>query len=434
MNFNKMKVLIIISGLGILLSGCNLIPLFNIYNDEEINNEGNNGPGDQTPVADPGIEQIVSTGTLVSLNGAGSSDPQGDSLYYSWTIESSPSGSDVQLSDSTAVSPQFTAKKDGLYTFQLIVNDGSNYSTSSTVDITAQSDSIIIGSALKKLIYDDINEKIYGIDSVNKKVFIVDIASKTVESETSLTYIPNDLCFDSTAGRLFIVNKGSSFISEFDISTKTVVANIAWNGPMYDDKDYINYHIYINNQILYIIDAQWSPSLWTINLSDTSIINSYTASIKNIGDLIFTEDGSGFYSWYQYGWSAGSAGSDVLRYSVSGEVISEIDDSNIGYPGMRRDPLDSPLFLDEAGNRIISKTFILNSANLTQTEYTFPGNEEIYAADFTNNIAASKNYFYELTTYNPTEVVPLNDIHQMFFDDAGTLFMLVNSKSAIFYK
>jgi hypothetical protein len=58
------------------------------------------------PTADAGPEQTRNEGSVVTLDGSGSRDPDGDGLSYTWSQHSGPP---VMLSDSTAPMPVFTA-------------------------------------------------------------------------------------------------------------------------------------------------------------------------------------------------------------------------------------------------------------------------------------------------------------------------------------
>ncbi len=89
------------------------------------------------PVASAGNAQSVATGAAVALDGSASSDANGDTLSYAWTLISIPSSSNATLSGSTVQKPTFTADKDGAYVAQLIVNDGKVNSAVATVVITA---------------------------------------------------------------------------------------------------------------------------------------------------------------------------------------------------------------------------------------------------------------------------------------------------------
>jgi hypothetical protein len=94
-------------------------------------------PQNQIPLANAGEDQNIATTTVVTLNGSASSDADGDAISYSWSLTTVPAGSNASLSDSTNVSPTFTADIDGAYIAQLMVNDGTVDSTANTVTITA---------------------------------------------------------------------------------------------------------------------------------------------------------------------------------------------------------------------------------------------------------------------------------------------------------
>ena len=91
------------------------------------------------PTANAGIAQNVATGALVVLDGSASSDPDGQSLTYSWSLLSVPVSSTAVLSNTALVNPSFTADLAGTYVAQLIVFDGIVNSTPMTVTIVAGS-------------------------------------------------------------------------------------------------------------------------------------------------------------------------------------------------------------------------------------------------------------------------------------------------------
>ena len=92
--------------------------------------------GNSLPVAQAGPDQTVYVGTTVQLDGADSIDVNGDLLTYRWTLLSQPAGSNATLSDVTAIMPTMAIDTPGIYTMQLIVNDGTADSDPDTVIIT----------------------------------------------------------------------------------------------------------------------------------------------------------------------------------------------------------------------------------------------------------------------------------------------------------
>ena len=95
------------------------------------------GASNRAPVANAGPAQSVTTGTLVTLDGRASSDADGDTLTYAWTLPTRPTGSTATLSGATTARPTFTADVAGTYTASLVVNDGTVNSAPATVTITA---------------------------------------------------------------------------------------------------------------------------------------------------------------------------------------------------------------------------------------------------------------------------------------------------------
>ena len=88
------------------------------------------------PVADSGPDQVAVVSANVQLDGSKSIAANGGPLTYRWALITRPSGSSATLAGPTAVNPTFTVGKAGIYTAQLIVNDGQSDSAPSIVVIS----------------------------------------------------------------------------------------------------------------------------------------------------------------------------------------------------------------------------------------------------------------------------------------------------------
>jgi RHS repeat-associated protein len=88
------------------------------------------------PTANAGIDQSVTGGLLVTLDGSNSSDPDEDPIQFSWSLVTQPVGSHVALSEATGASPTFIPLVAGVYDIQLVVTDGQRQSTPDIVVIS----------------------------------------------------------------------------------------------------------------------------------------------------------------------------------------------------------------------------------------------------------------------------------------------------------
>lgn len=88
------------------------------------------------PVANAGLDQAVSVGQTVTLNGLASTDADGDALTYSWALTTTPTGSAATLSGADSAQPTFVADVPGEFVAQLIVSDGTLTSEPDTVTIS----------------------------------------------------------------------------------------------------------------------------------------------------------------------------------------------------------------------------------------------------------------------------------------------------------
>jgi len=85
------------------------------------------GEENTAPTAVAGDSLFVTTGAVASLDGSASSDPEGDTLSYAWTLTSPATGSALtsdDLVDADTANMTFTPDVAGYYIVKLQVNDG----------------------------------------------------------------------------------------------------------------------------------------------------------------------------------------------------------------------------------------------------------------------------------------------------------------------
>ncbi|HET6360876.1 MAG TPA: PKD domain-containing protein [Gemmatimonadota bacterium] len=87
-------------------------------------------PGtNRAPTADAGFDLEGTETITMTLDGTGSSDPDGDPLTFAWSIVSRPEGSTAQIASPNASLASFTPDLEGVYVVQLAVSDGQFTST-----------------------------------------------------------------------------------------------------------------------------------------------------------------------------------------------------------------------------------------------------------------------------------------------------------------
>lgn len=96
------------------------------------------GPVNTAPQAQACCVQTVALNSLVDLDGSASSDPDGDLLTYHWSFVQVPNSSTSVLNNADSVQPSVLVDTVGLYTVQLIVDDGSASSDAATIQITVE--------------------------------------------------------------------------------------------------------------------------------------------------------------------------------------------------------------------------------------------------------------------------------------------------------
>jgi hypothetical protein len=92
------------------------------------------------PVANAGPDQlatVIALPALITLDGSGSSDPNGAVLSYHWRQLSGPAGSFINPG---AARSTFSASALGAYTFELVADNGSYSSFADTVKVTLKND------------------------------------------------------------------------------------------------------------------------------------------------------------------------------------------------------------------------------------------------------------------------------------------------------
>jgi hypothetical protein len=138
------------------------------------------------PVADAGINQSCVIEETVVFDGSGSTDPNGDSLTYSWQIAAKPEGSTAQLNNASSVNPSLQPDLPGEYVISLVVNDGLLDSIPSIATVVAIS--------YQDAVTETLDDSIVTINSLPPTAFINETLQNTMTRKVSvvLTNVAED--------------------------------------------------------------------------------------------------------------------------------------------------------------------------------------------------------------------------------------------------
>ena len=156
------------------------------------------------PTANAGPNQRWGKGTEVTLDGTGSTDPDGDNLSYLWS--QGTSATTVTLSSTTAAQPTFTIPNvipegPALYTFILVVNDGALSSTNHGGSSSTNEATVRI--FVRPLFRDTIDTQTYSLGSAITDLILPTAQSGPSSLPSTNTYtlapLPPGLTFDAAS-------------------------------------------------------------------------------------------------------------------------------------------------------------------------------------------------------------------------------------------
>ncbi|MDI6792534.1 MAG: VWA domain-containing protein [bacterium] len=167
------------------------------------------------PVANAGFDVTVAKNTLVTLDGSGSSDLDGDTLTYTW---SQTAGHEVILSDSTAVQPTFIPAEADTYTFELVINDGQENSDPARVTIMVEPDIILAVSVLQNPVLTKYLD-LY----VNSNLLLSSPPTMSLQtgSATSDSVALTEIALQTYKGDYELTGSGTSVITVYAVSAAT---------------------------------------------------------------------------------------------------------------------------------------------------------------------------------------------------------------------
>jgi len=170
----------------------------------------------QPPVADTGPDQNVNEGVSVTLNGTGSTDPEGGVLLYSWL---QTSGAPVTLNSPASAQPSFIAATGGSSTlvFRLTVTDAEGLSGSDQCSVTVTGAASGMDLSGQWLSLSRTVRK--SVSTFRGKIKVKNLGSQTAPSSALHVYQSTDPGFQTT----------DRFLGKFTVSSIPAGGNVDVN-------------------------------------------------------------------------------------------------------------------------------------------------------------------------------------------------------------
>lgn len=333
-------------------------------------------PQNAMPAADAGTDQNVGDNDVVTLDGTGSSDPDGDELYYAWEQTAGP---DVVIADSTSAQATFTAPAVAGGTslsFALSVSDSDGAQDSSTVTVSvadttspvmAMNDDVGIHQSIVIVFNETVNPASLHLSGMLEGLEASAVWSATNAVNDTATITPS---------------------SAWEVGSHTVVAEVldlAGNPGELDVE--VNARLVFNNfqsAALVIGQPDFTTSEWD-EVGDSPQANEFRTPMDlaydDMADVLYVAD-------KDYGRVLGFDGVPTENHASATTVVGQPDmiSTTVGYFATTT---PSPFSVAVSENRL----FVLNSNRISiydPVPTTAPGSAStvIGQADKTTNAAA----------------------------------------------
>jgi DNA-binding beta-propeller fold protein YncE len=261
---------------------------------------------------------------------------------------------------------------------------------------------------INKIVYNEQNHKAYAMDYLYRQICVIDLPTFSFEEPIYLNQVPDDIVLCKDRQSLFVVNRGSTFITEVSLVTKQVVRNIYWPVCAY------GFRLYYANQHLYVVDHK--STLWSMDLNGQ---NGFQHQIlfQSVKGMAFTNDQQKVYVWYQE-----EQVQTISRYTtptgaVDQWVLDQKETFQSTYNTANYDP--DAFFLKEEKNLLLIDNLVVQMNDLMEV-HRF--SEKIFAVSPVDNIAVGKEYFYNLNDFSKTTNFPIYWARLFFFVPNGDLY------------
>jgi hypothetical protein len=283
---------------------------------------------------------------------------------------------------------------------------------------------------VNKLLPDYLRPRVYALNQANGSVpgtlLALNSTNGTILGEISVNLNPTDMAMTPAGDALYVINAGSRTISKVDLNSFTVIAEKTISTPnTYSLSNPLHLAVGRSN-LVYLTDGGWAPSITTFDYANGTNVAVYDDG-NGTGGLTVTRNGNILYRWRQYGWGAGNVNSWVTRYDALTNVnLTPLEDSFVSW---RRDPTDTPIFLDAAERWVFNKQQMFAATNVSVLLNQFSDN--IYGISLDGSIAFGPTEVFNTQTGATLTNLPFSTTVQTLSGDQKKLFRYNTSTTSL---
>jgi hypothetical protein len=290
------------------------------------------------------------------------------------------------------------------------------------------------GRGINKFLPDYGRPKVYALNKANGSVagtlLALNPTNGAILGEISLNLNPTDMTMTPAGDALYVIHAGSRTISKVDLATFTVAGEKSISTPNTYSFDNPLYVVARQSGRLLFTDGAWGPEIYTFDFNSGTqqiVLDTGGNGSHGAGGILLNRSGDKLYIWQQYGWSAGSVNSWVTRFNVAANgTLASLEDS---FSSWRRDPFDTPLFLDGGERWVFNKQQMFMATNVSILVNQFANN--IYGISLDGSIAFGPTEVFNTVNGNTVTTLPFSTTVMTLSGDQKKLFRYQASGSSV---
>ena len=294
-----------------------------------------------------------------------------------------------------------------------------------TLAVSGQVTVPVPGRSLDKLLPDYLRPLVYALNQANGTVpgtlLALNSTNGNIVHEIAVNLNPTDMAISAGGDALYVINAGSRTISKVDLTTFTVVGEKAISTPNSYSLSNPLYLVAGPSGKLYYTDGAWGPEIYFFDFNagtNRLVLDTGGNQDTGAGGIVLNRSGTSLYAWRQFGWGAGNVNSWVTHYGAATDgTLTAQEDS---FTSWRRDPVDTPLFLDAAERWVFNKQQMFAATNVSVLVNQFANN--IYGSSLDGTIAFGPTEVFNTQTAATVTNLPFSTTVQTLSGDQAKLF------------